>query len=104
MAFFDAGTPGHPPGTVTIMDADSDTVLMTAQAAPRVPKDHPSKKAAGKKGSRGTTALNAVAQYSLTGFLDEEPDIYSVSDIKVRYRFCVYGPDCNETPPGSCYP
>lgn len=68
------------------MDADSDTVLMTAQAAPRVPKDHPSKKTAGKKGSRGTTALNAVAEYTLTGFLDEEPDIYSVSDIKVRYR------------------
>ena len=58
---------------------------MTAQAAPRAKSPLP-KKAAGKKGSRGMTALNATAEYSLSGFLEDEPDIYSVSDIKVRYR------------------
>jgi hypothetical protein len=68
------------------MEQYNDSVLMTAQAAPPGSKDHPSKKAAGKKGGRGTTALNALAEYSLDGFLVNEPDIYSVSDIKVRYR------------------
>ncbi len=71
--------------TTTLMDAHNNFLVMTAQAAPRA-KDHSAKKAAGKKGSRGTTALNALAEYSLTGFLEEEPDIYAVSDIKVRYR------------------
>ena len=58
---------------------------MTVQAAPRA-KDNSAKKAAGKKGSRGTTTLNMIAEYSQTGFLEEEPDIYTVSDINVRYR------------------
>ena len=59
---------------------------MTANAAPRVHKDHSGKKNAGKKGSGGKAALDAMAEYSLSGFLEDEPDIYSVSDIKVRYR------------------
>jgi len=67
------------------MDAPNNFFVMTAQAAPSA-KDHSIKKAAGKKGSRGTTALNALVEYSLTGFLEVEPDLYAVSDIKVRYR------------------
>ncbi|MCK9630045.1 MAG: hypothetical protein M0R30_00225 [Methanoregula sp.] len=58
---------------------------MTAQVAPRAKNPLP-KKVAGKKGSRGNASLNAIAEYSLTGFLEDEPDISSVSDIKVRYR------------------
>jgi hypothetical protein len=67
------------------MDAHNDFPVMTAQAAPRAKGPLP-KKAAGKKGNKGTSALDATAEYSLTGFLEDEPDIYSVSDIKVRYR------------------
>ena len=68
------------------MDTGSHFLLMTVQAALRGLKDQPEKKTSGKKGSRGTPALHAIAEYSLTGFLEEEPDLYSVSDIKVRYR------------------
>lgn len=74
------------PPTTTIMEQYDDSVLMTAQAAPTGSKVHPSKKSSGKKSSRSTSALNAIAEYSLDGFLVNEPDIYSVSDIKVRYR------------------
>lgn len=59
---------------------------MTARAAPRVQKDSAGKKTSGKKGTGGKRALDAMAEYSLSGFLEDEPDIYSVSDIKVRYR------------------
>lgn len=59
---------------------------MTAQAAPRVNKDHAGKKTAGKKGSGSKAALDVTAEYSLSGFLENEPDLYAVSDIKVRYR------------------
>jgi hypothetical protein len=68
------------------MEPDNDTVFMTVQAESRVPKDHPTKPVAGKKGSRDKTALSAISEYSLGGFLENEPDIYTVSDIKVRYR------------------
>jgi len=71
--------------TTTLMDAHDVFLVMTVQAPPHA-KDHASKKDTGKKSRRGTTALNALAEYSLTGFLEEEPDIYAVSDIKVRYR------------------
>jgi hypothetical protein len=67
------------------MDAHNDFLTMTVQVPPRA-KDHSAKKAAGKKGSRGTPILDALAEYSLAGFLKEEPDLYAVSDIKVRYR------------------
>ena len=33
-----------------------------------------------------TSSLMTLAHRSLRGFLEEEPDIYSVNDIKVRYR------------------
>ena len=61
---------------------------MTAQAASRSPKDHPAKKAGRSKteGEDRKDGLYAVAEHSLSGFLDSEPDIYTVADIKVRYR------------------
>jgi hypothetical protein len=31
-------------------------------------------------------ALYAVEEHSLSGFLENEPDLYTVADIKVRYR------------------
>ena len=61
---------------------------MTAQAASRLPKDHPAKKP-GKsriKKAEGNDGLYVLSEHSLSGFLEDEPDLYSVADIKVRYR------------------
>ena len=60
--------------------------MMTAQAASWVPEDRPPEKPAGKKREGAKTALTMISEYSLSGFLEDEPDLYSVSDIKVRYR------------------
>ena len=62
--------------------------IMTSQAASRLPKDHPVKKPGRSKAKNGAEkdSLYAVSEHSLSGFLDNEPDLYSVSDIKVRYR------------------
>jgi hypothetical protein len=53
-----------------------------------MPKDHPGKKSSEKsktkdKGVKDT--LCAVSEHSLSGFLDNEPDIYTVADLKVRF-------------------
>jgi len=34
----------------------------------------------------GKNALNALSEYSQSEFLENEPDLYSVSDLKVRYK------------------
>jgi hypothetical protein len=71
------------------MEADNDKAMMTAQAIPRVRKDHHSKKSSAKQETNeGETknALYAVSEHSLSKFLEDEPDLYSVSDLKVRYR------------------
>jgi hypothetical protein len=73
----------------TIMDTDNDKDMMTSQAAPRVRKDHPAKKSSAQQKTtegEGKNILYAVSEHSLCGFLEDEPDIYSVSDLKVRYR------------------
>jgi hypothetical protein len=36
--------------------------------------------------NRETLSLMILAERSLKEFLEKEPDIYSISDIKVRYR------------------
>jgi len=72
-----------------IMDTDNDKDMMTSQAAPRVRKDHPAKKSSAQQKTtegEGKNILYAVSEHSLCGFLEDEPDIYSVSDLKVRYR------------------
>ena len=60
---------------------------MTARAASRAPADPPAKKntARQKKTGKGN-ALTTVSEYSLSEFLENEPDIYSVADLKVRYK------------------
>ena len=70
------------------MELKEQQNIMTAQAASRMPKDHPAKKAGKPKNTEGDgkDALYAVAEHSLHGFLENEPDIYTVADIKVRYR------------------
>jgi hypothetical protein len=71
------------------METDNDKGMMTVEAAPRVRKDRPEKKSAARQKTReGETknVLYAVSEHSLSGFLEDEPDIYSVSDLKVRYR------------------
>jgi hypothetical protein len=63
--------------------------MMTAQAASRAPADPPAKKntARQKKTVRqDKNTLTALSEYSLSEFLENEPDIYSVSDLKVRYK------------------
>jgi hypothetical protein len=71
------------------MEADNDKAMMTAQALPRVRKDHHTKKSSAKQETNEGEAKNAlytVSEHSLAKFLEDEPDIYSVSDLKVRYR------------------
>ena len=71
------------------MEIDNDKDMMTAQAAPRVRKDHRTKKSSAQQKTHDGEAKNvlyAVSEHSLCGFLEDEPDIYSVSDLKVRYR------------------
>jgi len=36
--------------------------------------------------TRETLSLMMLAQRSLKEFLEEEPDIYSIDDVKVKYR------------------
>lgn len=62
---------------------------MTAKAASRVPPDQPGKRNAPPKKKaekKGGETLAALSEYSLSDFLESEPDLYSVSDLKVRYR------------------
>ena len=62
--------------------------IMTTQTASRIPKDQTTKKT-GKsriKKEEGKDSLCEISEYSLAGFLDSEPDIYTVADIKVRYQ------------------
>jgi hypothetical protein len=62
---------------------------MATQAASRAPADHPAKKNTirqKKTGKQGKNALALVSEYSLSEFLENEPDLYSVSDLKVRYK------------------
>ncbi|HID27282.1 MAG TPA: hypothetical protein EYP22_05595 [Methanosarcinales archaeon] len=35
---------------------------------------------------REITALMKLAEKSLSGFFEEEPDIYKITDLKVRYK------------------
>ena len=72
----------------TIKETENDRTMMTAQAAPRVRKDHPAKKSSAQQKTtegEGKNILYAVSEHSLCGFLEDEPDIYSVSDLKTRY-------------------
>ncbi|MGA2699041.1 MAG: hypothetical protein ABSE74_05300 [Methanoregula sp.] len=62
---------------------------MTAQTASRLTKRYrPAKKVADSSGKKGEAkdALYAVEENSLSGFLENEPDIYAVVDVKVRYQ------------------
>jgi hypothetical protein len=72
-------------GTTTLIDPECSILVMTAEAAARVPKENPGKKPsgrpAGKKGKR--EMLYAVAEQSLSGFLEDEPELYAVADVKV---------------------
>lgn len=75
--------------TTILIVAESDSIVMTAEAVPRLPKDHHGKKTPGrpvKKDSKPRDMLYAAAEHSLSGFLENEPELYSVADVKVRYR------------------
>ena len=63
--------------------------MMTPQAAKRVSGSHQGKKPAGKPkrtAGKKKAGLYKVSEYSLSTFLDDEPDLYSVADLKIRYR------------------
>ena len=71
------------------MAGDDEMDMMTARAASGMRKDPHTKKSPAKqakKSSEGKDALYKVSEYSLSAFLDNEPDLYSVADIKVRYK------------------
>jgi hypothetical protein len=54
-----------------------------------VRKDHPAKKSSARQKTREGQAknvLHAASDHSLSGFPEDEPDIYSAADLKVRYR------------------
>lgn len=75
--------------TTTLMEIENENDMMTAEATSRLPKDHHGKKSSGKPKKvpqKPKDTLSAVSEYSLSGFLDAEPDLYSVADVKVRYR------------------
>ena len=62
--------------------------MMAAQSAPQVRKDHPAKKSSTKqnvKEGEPENLLYAVSEHSLSGFLEDESDMYSAADLKVRY-------------------
>lgn len=68
------------------METHDDSLVMAARTAPRVSRNVSRKKAVGKISDGRSSTLDAAAEYSLKDFLTDEPDLYSVSDIKVRYR------------------
>jgi hypothetical protein len=75
------------------MDSGGEMNVMTAEAAPRLPKDQYRKKSSGKPANipgkipeKKKEALYAVSEHSLSGFMNDEPDLYSVADLRVRYR------------------
>lgn len=73
----------------TKKETDNDKDMMAAQAALDIRKDHPARKSSAQSKTRkgeGKNSIYSVSEYSLSGFLEDEPDIYSVSDLKVRYR------------------
>ncbi len=51
-------------------------------------KNTPAKKPAKSAGDEHAAkdALYAIEEYSLSGFLENEPDLYTVADIKVQYQ------------------
>jgi len=73
----------------TMMEIDNDKDMMAVQAAHRGRKDHLPKKSSTERKAKEGGAKNVfcvVSEHSLSGFLEDEPDIYSVADLKVRYR------------------
>jgi hypothetical protein len=73
----------------TIMETDNDKDMMTTQVASRVRKEHHTKRSSAKQATgddKIKNVLYALSEHSLSNFLDDEPDLYSVSDLKVRYR------------------
>jgi len=63
--------------------------MMAAQAAPRAPANPPVKKNTVRQKKtvrKDKNSLAAVSEYSLSEFLENEPDLYSVADLKVRYK------------------
>ena len=71
------------------MEIDNDNYMMTAQAASGMRKDHRTKKSSAQQKTpegKAKNFLSIISEHSLSGFLEDEPDIYTVSDLKVRYR------------------
>ena len=75
------------PNTTIPIIADIDMDMMTGRDNPRFPKDHNHGKTSGipgKKNPASNLPLYRVSAHSLSGFLNEEPDIYSDADLKIR--------------------
>ena len=63
--------------------------MMNIEAEVRDMKQHIieiSKKIDGLLYERETASMMKLAETSLSGFLESEPDIYKIEDLKVRYK------------------
>jgi hypothetical protein len=75
--------------TIILIALNAAMDMMTPQAAKGISGGHPAKKPGGKSkrtAGKKKAALYKVSEYSLSGFLDDEPDLYSVADLKIRYQ------------------
>jgi len=72
-----------------LMEIENDTCMMTAYEGHGVRKDYRTKKSSAHRKTpepKTKNILSVVSEHARSGFPDDEPDIYSVSDLKVRYR------------------
>jgi hypothetical protein len=62
--------------------------MATRGAAPGTSKEHQGKGVSVKQAKVKSVknALHEISEYTLSEFLENEPDLYSISDLKVRYR------------------
>ena len=67
------------------MEAHDDSLLMAGRAVYRIFRD--TRKRIGDIAPVGCSShMAAAGEFTLKDFLANEPDLYSASDIKVRYR------------------
>lgn len=66
------------------MEAHDDSLLMAGRTVSRIFRDT-RKRIGDKTPVCCSSHMAAAGEFTLKGFLANEPDLYSVSDIKVRY-------------------
>jgi hypothetical protein len=75
--------------TTTHIGVEIKREMMTRETASRLPRDHRGKKFPGESTEEihnTGKSLHAISEQSLSNFFDDEPDLYSVANLNVRYR------------------